>query len=90
MNIRPPLGFREDMTSVGNGTTAADWMSDNSEVVIGIIGRSRKETETFVNGMDLTDCNLKCREDDNSLTTFRVGLSFSQLTSHILWTVYSN
>ena len=77
------------MTNAGNDTTtAADWMSDNGEVVIAIIGRSRKETETFVNEIDLTDCDLKCREDDNCLTTLSVGLPFSQLTSQLLWTVY--
>ena len=52
------------MTNVGNDTTAADWMSDDGEGVIAVIGRSKKETETFVNGIDLTDCDLKCREDD--------------------------
>ena len=64
------------MTNVGNATTtAADRMSDNGEVVIAIIGRSKMETATFVNGIDLTDCDLKCREADNSLTTYRVCLS---------------
>ena len=62
----------EGLTNVGNDTTAADWMSDNGEVVIAIIGRSKRETETFVNGIDLTDCNLKCRED-NTLTRFRAS-----------------
>ena len=60
------------MTNVGNDTTAADWMSDDGEVVIAVIGRSKKETETFVNGIDLTDCDLKCREDDASLIIFKV------------------
>ena len=61
------------MTSVGNDTTAADWMSDNGEVVIAIIGRSKKETETLFNGIDLRDCDLKCREENTFVTTFGVG-----------------
>ena len=80
-----------DVTNVGNATTtAADWMSENEEMVIAIIGRSKMETATFVNGIDLTDCDLKCREADTSLTTIRVCLSFGQLKSQLLWTVYSN
>ena len=49
--------------AVGNDTTASDWMSEGGEVVIAVIGASKTETESFVNGLGSTECELKCRQE---------------------------
>ena len=55
--------------AVGNDTTASDWMSEGGEVVIAVIGASKSKTEAFVNGLGSTECDIKCREEDDIFLT---------------------
>ena len=55
--------------AAGNDTTASDWMSTSGEVVIAVIGASKTETETFVKGLGSTECDSKCRQEDDIFLT---------------------
>ena len=65
--IVPPAAGEDEITDE-NDTIAADWMRSggggggDGDLVIAVVGKFKRETETLVNGIDLGGCESQCRD----------------------------